>query len=272
MFRRVGRFGGRNIRRHRPDQVPDRVGRVVADTAEECIGPVEERFDVEHRIGVARFGSQFAVHTRRADRTAYPLVAERAVVEVAGHAEQREVSRGIFHTVDQEHVDLAVRKALDRIHEHHRLAQAVYRVVASFLPAAFVRDVAHHAADTLDTADHHVGQLRVFVQQRQRRHAQSVEADAGPVAFVGIRPPLVVVVAPHAQNRLFEQPAAQAVALRLGEGRVDPVVSQSEVGRTVAYPDIERESHLVVFNPVGPYARVDIFEIVRAEPPRIHLA
>ena len=96
--------------------------------------------------------------------------------------------------------------------------------------------------------------------------------DPRPVAFIGRRPPLVLVVPPDARDRLFEQGTADTVTLRFGERRVEPVVNQAHDIGAVGYGNIVRERYLIVGDPVRPHPRIDDFEIVCALHPGIHRA
>ena len=257
IFRSLAGLHGRDIGRTRPDQFPHIFSAVIS---------VQIGLEVVHRGRILRLFYQFIIMVRRSDRA-----GRLAIVETAGQSEQREIGR-MLQSFGVEQVDLPARHLFNRIHEIDRLPQSVPGIPTALAPAVVGTQMRKHPGDPFATAGQYIDQARLFGQQRQGRHTHTRMTDPRPVAFIGRRPPLVLVVPPDARDRLFEQGTADTVTLRFGERRVEPVVNQAHDIGAVGYGNIVRERYLIVGDPVRPHPRIDDFEIVCALHPGIHRA
>ncbi len=102
-------------------------------------------------------------------------------------------------------------ETLERVGEEHRSMGAVIPVSAALLPSAVLIDLIEHLCDAVIGFRDHIHELGVLGEERERGETKPRIIDAAPVATVGNRPPVVLVIPAHAGDRLFkERPADTA--------------------------------------------------------------
>ena len=214
-------------------------------------------FGVPSGLRVAAFLGHFINDVGLADGIA------GAVAEATGKAKETEVHRmGVKAAVLKE-IHLAAARAFEGVNQAQALANAVGPIAAAFLPGAVGADLFEHVPDAFVGAGNDVGELRIFAEEGEGGETEAGVTDAGPVAFVSGGPPEILVVAADARDGFFQERAADAIALGLGESGMEPVVDVGQALARGAGGDVVGENHLVVFGAIGPDPRVNHIEGMR---------
>ena len=190
------------------------------DDVEDVSRVVEPVLPHPGRFGILRFEGDLVEQAGGTD-----LPAASGVLEIegagAGYADvEREVD-GVFPEPRMlKHVVAPAGHPAKGVPEENGHARRLPPVAAAFLPAAVDADLVEGPGDAVPGFGDDVDELRVLAQQREGREAEPVVAPRTPVAAVGGRPPVILVVPADAGDGVLEQARPYPVPLLAVEGVV----------------------------------------------------
>ena len=221
-----------------------------------------EGFGVPSSLRVAAFLDHFI------DDVGLPDGIAGAITEATGKTKEGEVYGMWVKAAVLEEIHLAAARAFEGVNQAQALPNAVGPIAAAFLPCTVGADLFEHVPDAFIGAGNDVGELRIFAEEGEGGETEAGVTDAGPVAFVSGGPPEILVVAADARDGFFQERAADAIALGLGESGMEPVVDVGQALARGAGGDVVGENHLVVFGAVRPDTRINHIEGMRGLNPR----